>query len=84
VSNEDMGENVNKYIQYLRDEFIKEFMQNPPAVFIDTSPSGYYGYDRFPLKKFPDLSEIIKNNYSFDCNIDDMNIYILNKYTKKQ
>ncbi|GAB4220845.1 MAG: hypothetical protein Kow00102_11010 [Spirochaetota bacterium] len=84
VSNEDMGENVNKYIQYLRDEFIKEFMQNPPTVFIDTSPSGYYGYDRFPLNKFPDLSEIIKNNYSFDCNIDDMNIYILNKYTKKQ
>lgn len=47
VSNEDMQANVNAYIQLLRKQFIAEVMKNPPAVIIDTSPSGYYGYDKF-------------------------------------
>lgn len=84
VSNEDIGENVNTYIQYLRDEFMKEFTDNPPNVFIDTSPSGYYGYDKFPLQKFAALNTLIQNNYTFYCSIDKMNIYVLNEYIKKR
>ncbi len=84
VSNQDMGQNINKYIQQLQDEFIYEFMKHPPAVFIDTSPSGYYGYDRFPLEKFPNFHAIIKNNFTFYATIDKMNIYILNGYIKKR
>lgn len=84
VSNEDMGENVNQYIQYLRKEFIHEFIKHPPTVFIDTSPSGYYGYDKFPLKKFPDFNAIIQNMYSFHVSINTMNIFILNKNIKKK
>jgi 4-amino-4-deoxy-L-arabinose transferase-like glycosyltransferase len=76
VSNEDMGVNENTYIDYLRHEFIHEFMKYPPAVFIDTAPSGYYGYDKFPLEKFPHLNAIIQKNYTFYVTIDDMNIYI--------
>ena len=83
VSNEDMGENVNKYIDYLRQEFTHEFMKYPPAIFIDTAPSGYYGYDKFPLEKFPELNAIIQNNYTFNVTIDNMNIYILNENIKK-
>ncbi|MCX8124640.1 MAG: glycosyltransferase family 39 protein [Spirochaetes bacterium] len=83
VSNEDMGENVNKYIQYLREEFMSEFMKKPPEVFIDTSPSGYFGYDRFPLSKFPTLSKMIYTHYTFYTSIDKMNMYLRNDYIKK-
>lgn len=84
VSNEDMGENINKYILSLRDEFINEFKRNQPVIFIDTSPSGFYGYDKFPLEKFPELNATIQKNYTFHINIDNINIYILNEYIKKQ
>ena len=84
VTNEDMGENMNKYISYLRHEFIYEFMKYPPAIFIDTAPSGYYGYDKFPLEKFQELNAIIQKNYTFHITIDNMNIYVLNEYIKKR
>ncbi len=84
VSNEEMGENANQYIQYLRKEFIQEFMKHPPAVFIDTSPSGYYGYNKFPLTRFPMLNDIIAKNYTFLDTINGMRLYISNKYTYTQ
>ncbi len=84
VSNEDMGVNVNMYIQYLREEFMNEFINKPPAVFIDTSPSGYYGYDKFPLHKFQAFNTLIQNNYTFYGSIDKMDVYVLNENIKKQ
>lgn len=81
VSNEDMQANVNAYIQLLRKQFIAEIIKNPPAVVIDTSPSGYYGYDKFPLKNFSALYEIINNNYRFAKRIDMMDIYVRKNIT---
>jgi transcription elongation factor GreA-like protein len=71
-----MQANVNAYIQLLRKQFIDEIIKNPPAIVIDTSPSGYYGYDKFPLKNFSALYELINNNYRFAKRIDMMDIYV--------
>lgn len=82
VTNEDMGQNMNKYILYLRNEFIGEFKQKPPVIFIDTSPSGYFGYNKFPLETFPALNTIISNEYILLETIEKMNIFVLKQYVK--
>lgn len=84
VSNDAMGKNENHYINYLREEFIIEFEKHLPIVFIDTSPSGYYGYDKFPLKNFPQLAILINERYTLVDSIDSMYIYLLKGHKKLQ
>ncbi len=84
VSNDAMGKNENHYINYLREEFMKEFEKHLPIVFIDTSPSGYYGYDKFPLKNFTQLDILIKERYTLVDSIDTMYMYLLKGHKKLQ
>ncbi|MGB4268804.1 MAG: glycosyltransferase family 39 protein [Spirochaetota bacterium] len=84
VTNNNMGENVNHYIEYLRSEFIREFKRNLPTIFVDTSSTGYFGYDKFPLSRFPALNDILIKNYTFIEAIDGMRMYRIHNYNKKQ
>lgn len=54
-----------------------DFEKNPPEVIIDTSPSNYRMYGRYPIAKFPYLKEFVKKNYRFEAAIQGMDLYRL-------
>lgn len=65
------NEMTGKYLPILVDDLKK----SRPLFFIDTSPSGYFGYNRFPLSSYPELEIFIKGNYVKDSEIDGIVIY---------
>lgn len=59
-------------------EYFKEDMEKKlPTYIIDTSPSNYRRYGRYPIKKYPYLYEIIKNKYDLLTDINGYKIYKL-------
>lgn len=57
-------------------DFLKEdFEKHPPVLIIDTSPSNYRMYGRYPMQKFPFLHQFVKKNYRFEAAIRGMDIY---------
>ncbi|HRX49320.1 MAG TPA: glycosyltransferase family 39 protein [Spirochaetota bacterium] len=54
---------------------IEDLKKNKPRYFVDTSPSGFFGYDRFPLKFFPELNSFINNYYDRETEIDGLVVY---------
>lgn len=56
---------------------VEDLKKNRPGYFLDTAPSGYFGYDRFPLSLYPELDRLIKENYTRDSEIDGIVIYRL-------
>lgn len=65
------NELTEKFLPLLMDDLRK----NSPLYFIDTSPSGYFGYDRFPLTMFPEINTYVADNYNKDSEIDGIVIY---------
>lgn len=65
------SELTEKFFPLLMDDLRK----SRPLYFVDTSPSGFFGYDRFPLTMFPELYEFVQENYSRDSVIDGIVIY---------
>lgn len=59
-----------------RDLLIEDLIKNTPAIIIDTSPSNFHNWRRYPLTSFPELNEFIQKNYVFYKNINGYNIYI--------
>lgn len=59
----------------MKELFISDLKKNRPAYIIDTSPAGFYGYDRFPLSDFPAMQTIIKKEYSLEVTIQGMKLY---------
>ncbi|MDZ4224777.1 MAG: glycosyltransferase family 39 protein, partial [bacterium] len=39
---------------------MEDFQKNPPELIVDTSPSNYRMYGRYPMHEFPDLQEYVK------------------------
>ncbi|OQA98557.1 MAG: hypothetical protein BWY23_01012 [Spirochaetes bacterium ADurb.Bin218] len=64
---------AGKFLPILCDDLRK----NKPKFIADTSPSGYFGYDRFPISEFIELDEFIKKNYEKFAEIDKIVIYKL-------
>ena len=54
---------------------IEDFKKNPPVLIVDTSPSNYRMYGRYPMTEFPRLEEYVKKNYVFEASIRGMDIY---------
>lgn len=52
-----------------------DFQKNPPVLIIDTAPSNYRLYGRYPLKEFPTLHQYIQKNYRLEATIRNTNIY---------
>ncbi len=65
------SELTEKFLPLLLDDLKK----NSPLYFIDTSPSGFFGYDRFPLTMFPDINSYVESYYKRDTEIDGIVIY---------
>ena len=54
---------------------VSDIQKKRPLYFIDTSPSGLFGYDRFPLSSFPELNKIISRDYIPETVIEKMILY---------
>lgn len=65
------NELTDKFLPVLMDDL----RRNRPLYFIDTSPSGFFGYDRFPISMFPELNSFLGNNYIRETEIDGMVLY---------
>jgi|GEM_PF-2674328 len=59
--------------EYLKEDFQKKL----PTYIVDTSPSNYRRYGRYPIKNFPYLDSIIKENYTKAASIQGYDIYQL-------
>jgi len=55
--------------------FSQDLSNNKPELIIDTSPSNYRMYGRYPMSKFPVLDEYVRKNYVFEASIRGMDIY---------
>lgn len=65
------SELTEKFLPLLMDDL----RRSRPLYFIDTSPSGFFGYDRFPLIMYPELFKFVQENYSLYSVIDGLVIY---------
>ena len=57
------------------DLLMEDFKKSSPELIVDTSPSNYRMYGRYPMSKFPLLSDWVKKNYRFEASIRGMDIY---------
>ncbi|MCP4135099.1 MAG: hypothetical protein GY754_29280 [bacterium] len=65
----------NEFSKKVMKDFLIELKEKPPVYFIDTAPSHFFGYGRFPLKKYPELAEIIQEEYKLVDSIKKIDIY---------
>lgn len=63
--------------QMLQDDL----RRNRPKFIIDTSPSDYLQYAKYPIKKYPYLKELIDQEYQLVTTISNMDIYRLQEDT---
>lgn len=54
---------------------MEDFAKYPPELIVDTAPSNYRLYGRYPIKKFPRLEEFVQKNYRLETNVYNMDIY---------
>lgn len=59
-----------------RDGLIRDLKENTPQIIIDTAPSGFHNWGRYPIKTFPELNELITHNYLFFTNKNGFHIYL--------
>ncbi len=64
---------ASKFLPLLCDDL----RTNKPLFVVDSSPSGYFGYDRFPISEFIELDDFIRKNYNKVAEIDKIVIYKL-------
>lgn len=57
----------------------EDFMEQPPELFIDTSPTGIRGFSSYPLEKYELFKRFLLQNYVYDRVIDRMVIYRLKR-----
>ncbi|MGL4370833.1 MAG: ArnT family glycosyltransferase [Spirochaetota bacterium] len=63
------------FLSAMRDDFMKEMKAAPPALFLDTSPSGLFGYDHFPVSVFPELDAFIRRSYRYEATVEGIAVY---------
>lgn len=44
----------------------EDFERSPPAVFVDSAPTGRFNWDIFPVDDFPRLAEFLRADYELD------------------
>lgn len=55
--------------------FLQDIKKKNPLYFVDTSPAGFFGYDRFPPRDRPALKKILEENYRRETSIKKMVLY---------
>lgn len=69
----------SEFLSMMRAAFMKEFAAAPPELFLDTEKTGFFGYDHFPVKVFPELYDFVKKNYYKETEINGIAVYRLNR-----
>jgi hypothetical protein len=64
--------------EMLRDDLSR----TKPKFIIDTSPSDYLKYAKYPIKKYSYLKELLEREYRLEITISNMDIYRLNSQRK--
>ena len=59
--------------EMLRDDLSR----TNPKFIIDTSPSDYLKYGKYPVKKYPYMKELLEREYYLETTISSMDIYRL-------
>jgi hypothetical protein len=54
-----------------------DFLQNPPELFIDTSPSNLRGFGYYPIHRYELLKRFVLDNYRLETVVDRLIIYRL-------
>lgn len=70
-------ERLDRIIPGSWDKLIDDLIKYKPVFIVDTSPSNYFQYARYPLSRFILLDSLIKKYYSFDRTIGNIDIYRL-------
>ncbi len=59
-----------------RELLLSDLKQNNPLIIIDTSPSGFHHWDKYPLETFNGLNAFVNTNYSKMKELNGFVIYI--------
>jgi 4-amino-4-deoxy-L-arabinose transferase-like glycosyltransferase len=65
------------------DWFMEDLKKNDATYIIDTAPSGIYRWDRYPIRNYPRLQQLLRTKYDFIGEMEGMNIY-RNRYCRKR
>jgi 4-amino-4-deoxy-L-arabinose transferase-like glycosyltransferase len=57
------------------DWLLADLESNHPTYILDTSPSGLHGWDRYPLRSYPRLLDLVRRAYEPLDSVDDVHIY---------
>jgi hypothetical protein len=57
------------------DWLLADLEANRPAYILDTAPSGLHGWDRYPLRAYPRLADLVRRAYEPLDSVDDVHIY---------
>lgn len=57
------------------DWLLADLELNRPAFILDTAPSGLHGWDRYPLRAFFPLADLLRRQYEPLDSVDDVHIY---------
>jgi 4-amino-4-deoxy-L-arabinose transferase-like glycosyltransferase len=57
------GNAEERPVPWAMDDLLSDLKNNRPAVIIDTSPGGYFHWDRYPLERYPALMAFIESEY---------------------
>lgn len=53
-----------------------DFAKHPPALIIDTSPADLHDYKVFPISRYPQLDQYVKEHYRLGWVEDDVHFYV--------
>ena len=59
-------------------EVMSDLYRNPPAIFVDTSPSGIRGFSYHPIEKYDLLRRFIADHYHYLATVNGIIFYELN------
>ncbi len=55
--------------------FFEDMEKNKPLFFVDTSPGNHHDYGKYPINKFPQLTEWLNRHYRLETTINGADIY---------
>lgn len=72
---------IQEILEYIEvpqwKKLFEDFFNNPPKLFLDTSPTGVRGFSQYPVEKYDLLKKFLQDNYTLHSVVDGIVIYRL-------